>query len=177
MKWILAAGLLALSTRADAEVVSANPNGLHVREIVQLVVPTASAWEAFARIADWWNKDHTYSGDSANLALTLSPGGCFCERIPTGGGIEHLRVTYVEPGKRVVLTGSLGPLLYQATAGVMDVQIERIAGGSKVTLDYRAAGFAEGGADKLAPIVDGVLADQMRRYRTYARAKPPELKP
>lgn len=177
MKWILAAGLLAVSTAANAEVISANPNGLHVRETVQLVAPTANAWEAFARIRDWWNKDHTYSGDSANLTLTLTPGGCFCERIPTGGGIEHMRVTYIEPGKRVVLTGSLGPLLFQATAGVMDVQVERIAGGSKVTLDYRAAGFAEGGADKLAPVVDGVLADQMRRYRLYARAKPSELKP
>lgn len=177
MKWILAAGLLAVSTAANAEVISANPNGLHVRETVQLVVPTANAWDAFARIRDWWNKEHTYSGDSANLTLTLTPGGCFCERIPTGGGIEHMRVTYIEPGKRVVLTGSLGPLLFQATAGVMDVQVERIAGGSKVTLDYRAAGFAEGGADKLAPVVDGVLADQMRRYRLYARAKPSELKP
>jgi hypothetical protein len=39
-------------------------------------------------------------------------------------------------------------------------------------LDYKAAGFAEGGADKLAPIVDGVLADQMRRYRQYARSRP-----
>lgn len=177
MKWILAAGLLAVSTAANAEVISANPNGLHVRETVQLVVPTANAWDAFARIRDWWNKEHTYSGDSANLTLTLTPGGCFCERIPTGGGIEHMRVTYIEPGKRVVLTGSLGPLLFQSTAGVMDVQVERIAGGSKVTLDYRAAGFAEGGADKLAPVVDGVLADQMRRYRLYARAKPSELKP
>ena len=177
MKWILAAGLRAVPTAAQGEVVSASPNGLHVRETVQLVVPTASAWEAFARIADWWNKEHTYSGDSANLALALTPGGCFCERIPTGGGIEHMRVTYVEPGKRLVMTGSLGPLLYQATAGVMDVQVERIAGGSKVTLDYRAAGFAEGGADKLAPVVDGVLADQMRRYRVFARAKPSDLKP
>ena len=54
----------------------------------------------------------------------------------------------------------------------MDVQFERIAGGTKVTLDYKAAGFAEGGADKIAPIVDSVLADQMRRYRQFARASP-----
>jgi hypothetical protein len=179
MKWILAAGLFAVSTAANADVVSANPNGLHVRETVQLVVPPAVAFDAFARIGDWWNKDHTYSGDSANLSLALSPGGCFCERFPSGGGIEHMRVTFLDPGKRLLMTGPLGPLLYQATTGVMDVTVERIAGGSKVTLDYRAAGFAEGGADKLAAVVDGVLADQMRRYRTYARSRPQaqELKP
>jgi hypothetical protein len=173
MKWILAAGLLLAPTAANAEVVSSNANGFHIRETVQIVVPTAVAYDAFANPSGWWNKAHTYSGDSKNLSLALSPGGCFCERIPeTGGGIEHLRVAYVEPGKRIVMTGSLGPLLYQATSGVMDVQVERIAGGSKVTLDYRVAGFAEGGAQKLAPLVDGVLAEQMRRYRAFARAQP-----
>lgn len=172
MKWIVAASLLFVSTGAPAEVVSASSNGLHVRETVQLVTPTNVAYAAFGRIAAWWSKDHTYSGDASNLSLSLNPGGCFCERLPNGGGIEHMRVTYIDPGKRMILTGSLGPLLYEATTGVMDVQVERIAGGSKVTLDYRASGFAEGGADKLAPAVDSVLAEQMRRYRTYARTQP-----
>jgi hypothetical protein len=54
----------------------------------------------------------------------------------------------------------------------MDVQVKTIAGGSQVTLDYRAAGFAKGGADKLAVAVDGVLAAQMKRYRAYATSRP-----
>jgi hypothetical protein len=168
---ILAVALL-MGAPASAEVVSSNGNGFHIRETVQLVVPTAVAYDAFASLTGWWNAEHTYSGDSRNLSLALSPGGCFCERLTGGGGIEHLRVAYVDPGKRIVMTGSLGPLLYEATSGVMDVQVERIAGGSKVTLDYRVAGFAEGGAQKLAPVVDGVLAEQMRRYRAFARAQP-----
>jgi hypothetical protein len=101
--------------------------------------------------------------------MALNPGGCFCERLPNGGGIEHMRVSYLDPGKRIVLTGPLGPLLYEATAGVMDMKFERTAGGSKITMDYKAAGFANGGAEKLAPLVDGVLADQFRRYREYVR--------
>ena len=124
-------------------------------------------------MGSWWNAEHTYSGKSANLSMAFSPGGCFCERLDGGGGIEHLRVSYVDPGKRVVLTGSLGPLLYEATAGVMDVQFERIAGGTRVTMDYRVAGFANGGADKMAPLVDGVLAEQFKRYREFARAYRP----
>ncbi len=55
----------------------------------------------------------------------------------------------------------------------MDVQFERIAGGTRVTLDYRVAGFAKGGADKLAPAVDSVLAEQFKRYRDFARAYRP----
>ena len=172
MKWIIAAVALCASGAAQSEVVSANANGLHVRHEVQIVVPPPGAFAAFGQMPSWWNAQHTYSGKSSNLSLSLSPGSCICERFPDGGGIEHMRVSYVEPAKRVVMTGSLGPLLYLATSGVMDVQFERIAGGTKVTLDYKAAGFAEGGADKIAPIVDGVLADQMRRYRQFARARP-----
>lgn len=168
----LIAAIAIVATPASAEVVSSSANGLHVRETVQMVVPTDRAYAAFSRLPEWWNKAHTYSGDSANLSLALSPGGCFCERLKDGGGVEHMRVSFIDPGKRVVFTGALGPLLYQATTGVMDLQIERIAGGARVTLDYRAAGFAEGGADKLAPVVDSVLADQMSRYRKFAVGQP-----
>ena len=167
--------LIVLSLAASpaaAEVVSAGPNGFHVRQSVQIVVPTDTAYSGFGRVGGWWNKDHTYSGDSANLSMALSPGGCFCERLPNGGGIEHMRVSYFDPGKRIVLTGSLGPLLFEATSGVMDMKFDRTAGGSKVTMDYKVGGFANGGADKLAPLVDSVLAEQFRRYREYVR-KPP----
>ncbi|WP_155263442.1 hypothetical protein [Sphingomonas segetis] len=169
----LAALFMVAAAPASAEVVSASANGFEVRETVPLVIPPDAAFSAFAELPAWWNAEHTYSGDSANLRLELTPGGCFCERIPkSGGGIEHMHVAYVEPGKRVVLTGSLGPLLYEATTGVMDVQVKTIAGGSQLTLNYKVAGFANGGAARMAPIVDSVLADQLKRLRAYATKRP-----
>ena len=168
-------GLVAfIATPASAEVVSAGTNGFEVRHSVNLVIPQAKAFTAFSEIQNWWSKDHTYSGDASRLSLQLRPGGCFCERLDNGGGIEHLRVTYVQPGERAVLTGSLGPLLYEATTGVMDVKVERIAGGSRVTMDYRAAGFAKGGAAEMAPIVDKVLGEQIKRLRIYAASGAPK---
>ena len=164
--------LSLLASPAAAEVVSAGPNGFHVRQSVQIVIPTDAAYAGFGRVADWWNKGHTYSGDSGNLSMALSPGGCFCERLPNGGGIEHMRVAYLDPGKRVVLTGSLGPLLYEATTGVMDVKVKRAAGGSQFVLDYKVAGFANGGGDKLATAVDEVLTEQIKRFRAYVTARP-----
>ena len=161
-----------LAVPANAEVVSANANGFEVRHTIQTVIPQAAAFDAFGQVSQWWSKDHTYSGDPANMSLSLHPGGCFCERLPGGGGVEHMQVAYVVPGERVVLTGSLGPLLYEATTGVMDVKVERIAGGSRVVMNYRAAGFANGGADKMAPLVDQVLGEQMARFRKYAAAFP-----
>ncbi len=172
MKWLLALAALAAPAVAKAEVVSSNAHGFEIRHTVQAVIPQTAAFDAFGDVSQWWSKDHSYSGNSANLSLSLTPGGCFCERLPSGGGIEHMRVAYVVPGERVVLTGSLGPLLYLATTAVMDVKVERIAGGSRLVMNYRVAGFANGGADKMAPLVDQMLGEQMARFRKYAAAFP-----
>lgn len=172
MKGLLALAVLLVPEAARAEVVSASPHGFEIRHAVQVVVPQETAFDAFTQLPQWWNAEHSYSGDTANMSLSPTPGGCFCERLPEGGGIEHMRVAYVVPGERIVLTGSLGPLLYLATAGVMDVQVERIAGGSRLTMNYRAAGFANAEAEKMAPLVDRVLGDQMARFRKFAAAFP-----
>lgn len=159
---------IAIASPAAAEVVSASPNGFEVQSSVNLVIPVPQSYAAFGRLNAWWSDTHSYSGKAANMRLSLQPGGCLCETIPTGGGVEHLRVTVVQPNERIVMTGSLGPVLYEAASGVMDVKFERIAGGSRVTLNYRAAGFAKASGDTMAPIVDSVLAEQLRRFRAYA---------
>jgi uncharacterized protein YndB with AHSA1/START domain len=166
MKWIAAIALL-LPAPAAAEVVSASANGFEVRETATLAASPAEVFAAFGRIGSWWSGEHSFSGSAANLRLALEPGGCLCERLAHGGGVQHMRVTYVDPGKRVVLTGSLGPLLFQATAGVMDVQFQPAGDATRLVLDYRAAGFFNGGADKLAPAVDSVLAEQVARLKAH----------
>ena len=172
MRVLVLSAAMVWATPASAEVVSAGPHGFEISHSINLVVPREQAFAAFSQVRNWWSNDHTYSGDASRLSLQLRPGGCFCERLDGGGGVEHLRVAYLQPGERVVLTGSLGPLLYEATSGVMDVKVEKIAGGSRISMNYRAAGFANGGAEKLAPLVDQVLAEQMKRLRTYAAAGP-----
>lgn len=172
MRSVIALALLAGSSSVAAEVVSAGEHGFEVRNTVEVPLLPQEAFEAFARVESWWGKDHTYSGSSENLRMTISPGGCFCEALPNGGGIEHLRVTYADPGKRVVLTGALGPLLYEAVAGVMDLTFSAVPGGTRVTMTYKASGFASGNAAKLAPLVDRVLAEQLGRYRDFASPEP-----
>ena len=172
MRHIVGFAVLLASAPASAEVVNASANGFEISHTVNLVVKPEAAFAAFGNVAAWWNAEHSYSGSARNMTLALSPGGCFCERFPAGGGIEHMRVTYVDPNKRVVLTGSLGPLLYEATSGVMDVQVKPRAGGSQLVLNYRAAGFFKGGAAATAPIVDKVLGEQLKRYRVFVTAQP-----
>ncbi|WP_300975301.1 ATPase [Sphingomonas sp. LHG3406-1] len=164
---LVLASLLAASPAA-AEVKSSSGNGFEVESRIDTALPPAALYRAFGDLPRWWSGDHSYSGKAANLSLELKPGGCWCESLPNGGGVEHMRVAYVEPGKRLVLTGSLGPLLAEATTGVMQVAIEPTAAGSSLVLNYRAAGFANGGAGKLAPLVDQVLAIQAKRLAAYA---------
>ncbi len=166
------AALLAFAVPAAAEVVSADAHGFEIRHSINLVVSQAQAFNSFAQIRNWWPKDHTFSGNSANLSLELRPGGCFCERLDNGGGVEFMRVGFLKPGERVVLRGALGPTLFNANIAVMDVEVGRISGGSKITMIYRASGFEKGNGTELAPLVDQVLGEQMKRLRTYAAGAP-----
>jgi hypothetical protein len=158
---------------ARAEVTTSSANGFEVKHQISLVVPQARAYASFGNISAWWSKDHTYSGDASKLTLRLTPGGCFCETIE-GGGIEHLKVSYVKANEQVVFSGALGPLLYEGVAGSLDVKFEKIAGGTRVTFVYRAAGFARGNAAAYAPTVDAVLGEQVRRLRVYAAGGAPK---
>ena len=175
MKAIILTMLAAVvaAAPARAEVTTSSANGFEVKHQISLVVPPAKAYASFANIGAWWSKDHTYSGDASKLSLRLIPGGCFCETID-GGGIEHLRVSYVKANEQVVLSGALGPLLYEGVAGSLDVKFEKIAGGTRVTFVYRAAGFARGNGVAYAPTVDTVLGEQVRRLRVFAAGGAPK---
>ena len=169
MRAMLIAAALMSSAPATAKVVHSSPGGFEVEHKVDLPIPPDEAWNAFEQVGSWWSDEHTYSGKAANMRMALSLGACFCEIFEeTGGGIEHLRVVYAAPGKRAVLTGSLGPLLYEATSAVMDLKVEPTPSGSRVTMNYRASGFYKGNAAGMAPLVDTVLGEQFERYQQFA---------
>jgi len=168
MKYLAAIAVL-ISMPATAEVVSADAHDFEVRESVQTKLAPAAAWAAFLQIGRWWSAEHSYSGNTSNLSLDARPGGCFCERIGGSSGVEHMRVAVALPPKRLVMTGSLGPLLYEGTNGIMDVTFDPVADGTTVRIDYRTSGFVHANADKLAPAVDHVLAQQLGRYAAAAR--------
>lgn len=174
MRFALMLAAVLAASPAGAEVVSSGPNGFEVRHQATVAMAPDRLWATFADIGRWWNGEHSYSGNAANLKLELRAGGCFCEATPkNNGGIEHLRVVYVAPGERAVLSGGLGPLLFEATAGVMDIQVKPAAGGSSLTLTYRAAGFARNNAAAVAKPVDSVLGEQVRRLVAAASGAKP----
>lgn len=165
---IIAAIVLLLASPATASVVHADNHAFEVSQSVEVKLSASDAVVAFTRVSSWWMSDHTYSGNTANLSLDPRPGGCLCEKLPGGGGVEHLRVAYFEPGKILILTGAMGPLLHEAVNGVLIVHADPVERGSRVTIDYRASGFFNGGGQKFAAMVDRMLGDSIAHYKRFA---------
>jgi len=158
---LLVAG--ALAAPALAEVKSATPVGFEVESKAVAAATPAETYAMLGRIGEWWSSSHTYSGDAANMSLALEAGGCFCERIPAEGGtIEHGRVVYARPDQTLRVQGGLGPLQAEAALGTLTWQLKPVTGGTEIVQTYVAGGYIRGGADKLAPIVDRVLAEQLK---------------
>ena len=99
--------LLAGSPSAFADVIDSAPAGFTVKVVVDVAAPSQRAYQALTeRIGSWWDKDHTWSGNAANLSIDARPGGCFCERL-ANGGVSHMTVIY-EPGRLLRMSGGLG---------------------------------------------------------------------
>jgi uncharacterized protein YndB with AHSA1/START domain len=168
MKHLLIAAALALTAAtAHAEVIDAQPNGFEVRREAVLNAPADKVYAALTQPSAWWNKDHTWSGSSANLSLAAMSGGCFCEKLPNGGSVLHMTVVYAQPGQGLRLFGALGPLQMSGAAGHLAWTLAEKDGKTTLVQTYDVGGYRKGGLDKLAPAVDGVLGEQFDRLKAY----------
>jgi uncharacterized protein YndB with AHSA1/START domain len=166
---LLAIGFLLLCPPPGfADVVDSSPAGFTVKVVVDVAAPAQRAYQALTeRIGSWWDKDHTWSGNAANLSIDARPGGCFCERL-ANGGVTHMTVIYAEPGKLLRMSGGLGPLQDLAVTGVMSWALTEAAGKTTIEVTYKVGGYAPGtGVGALAAPVDGVLTAQVRRLAQF----------
>lgn len=118
-------------------------------------------------VSKWWDPAHTFSQSSGRLSIEAKPGGCFCETLIGGGGVQHLEVIYAEPGKTIRMSGGLGPLQGFAVSGVLTVTLSEADGEVTVDTEYRVFGHVESGLDQWAVAVDGVIAGQFDRLKKY----------
>lgn len=162
------------STPASAEVVTKSENGFVVRLAAEVTAPPAEAWRTLTTPAQWWSSQHTFSGEAANLTFDPVVGGCFCELLPRPvdapegqklGGVQHMRVVYIEPPRAMRLVGALGPLQSEALSATMTMTVKPTttpAGkGSRILFEYVVGGFMRYTVDEIAPAVDRMLAAQM----------------
>jgi hypothetical protein len=165
---IAALMLMSVAASSRAEVVDAATNGFTVRNTIEVSASGAQTYRAVVEdIGRWWDASHTYSGDAANLSIDAHPGGCFCERIPGGGGVMHLTVVYAAPGDALRLIGGLGPLQPLGVAGSLSWEFEEHNDVTTIVLTYAVGGYASGGLERWAEPVDGMLRGQLTRLGNF----------
>jgi len=150
------------------------PNGFLVKFEVSVNAPATKVYDALVgQIGSWWDSEHTYSGDAKNLSIDARPGGCFCEKLPNGGGIEHARVIYVAPREVLRLSGALGPLQTSGVAGTLTWKLTGGTDNTRLQLSYSVGGFIDGGFEKMAPLVEDVLHQQLDRLKQFVETGKP----
>src|SRR5579863_8892937 len=132
-KILMFASALCVVVSCDAEVLQTGPGGFTVKSQALVRSDAQRTWRTLVNdIGKWWNPQHSYSGRSENLSIELRPGGCFCERLPNGGGVVHMTVVNLQPGKLLRLSGALGPLQSMGVAGSLSWSLTPVASGTKI---------------------------------------------
>jgi uncharacterized protein YndB with AHSA1/START domain len=157
-----------LAQGAAAAVADVTASGFLVKHAVDIKAPPEKVYTALIQdVGRWWNPQHTYSGDAHNLSIEAKAGGCFCERLASGGGVEHLRVVFVQPGKTLRLVGALGPLQSSGLSGSLTWKLTPTGGTTKLELVYSVGGYMQGGFAEMAPAVDAMLGEQVQRLQDF----------
>lgn len=176
--WFAAASLSValLAQPAAAEVIKQNDNGFVVHLEAEVKADTKATWLALISPAKWWNRAHTWSGDSANLTLRPQAGGCFCEKIPEvpdatrvtlEGSVEHMRVVQSYPESALRMRGALGPLQGEAVTGVLTIALSETAQGTRIVWEYVVGGYMRYEMPVIAKAVDGMNAQQLGELANF----------
>ena len=173
---VVAAVLFAMQTVAVAEVADSSTNGFTVKITTQVQATPENVYSRIIRVGDWWSSDHTYSGDAHNLSLEERPGGCFCEKLANGGGVRHMEVVLLIPGKLLRMSGGLGPLQGMATAGSMTFSLAPADSSTTLEVTYAVVGYSAQGLSSIAVPVDHVLSEQITRLKNYIEKGDPGTK-
>jgi len=168
-----------MASPARAEVTASGPAGFVLKMESAVAAEPDKVFDAVLRMGEWWNPEHTYSGNSGSLKLTNEPGGCFCEQLPGGGFVRHGTVEFSSRGKTLRIAGALGPLQGMGAYGLMAFSFQKAGTGTKLVVTYTVSGFATGkGYEELAAPVNEVLTDQLARLKRFVETgKPAEAKP
>lgn len=161
------ATLLALAPALRAETSAVSATGFTSSFSLEVDSDPDKVWTAFTQLPRWWSGMHTWSGQAANLSLDAQAGGCWCERWGEGQSVQHARVVLAQPGSVLRLHGSLGPLQDLPVQGVLTFATARRDGATRLRVSYRVGGPPDAGLEKLAPLVDRVIGEQVARLKTY----------
>ena len=177
-------GLASVSLPAQAAVSAFSAHSLQIKHEVMIDATPEQVYQSLMeKVGQWWNPAHTYTRDGKNLSIENKVGGCFCEKFPEGGGIEHLRLVYIQPNKVLRFQGALGPFQASGVAGSLTWTMAQEKSTdanakpqTKLQLVYSFGGFMDGSFERIAPAADGMLGDQIGRLKRFIETGKPDTK-
>ena len=154
---------------ANAKIIDQSEAGFTVAHTAQVAATPEDVWKMHKMPQKWWSKEHSWSGDAANFWLDSQAGGCFCEKLPgTGpdkvvgmGSVQHARILFAKPNEMLRLSGAFGPLQGEALNGTLTIQIKETPTGAAIRFDYVVGGYMRFQVPEIAPVVDGVIGEQL----------------
>lgn len=161
MKKLLLAALTLACASAQAELGHTDDYGFEVKIERTVTASQTKAYQQMLNVGQWWNKDHTWFGESDKMYIEPKVQGCFCE-INGDKQALHMTVSYVDPNNEIRMIGGLGPLQSLGVHGGMSFKFEKLAEHkTKIVFNYKVVGTMQGGLKPLAPVVDKVLTLQL----------------
>ena len=177
--YVAIAALGAVALPARAEVVETTADRFVTRDTASVKATPLATWLALTKPGEWWNSAHSWSGDAKNMTLTPQGGGCFCERIPVGdsgnssameGSARHAEVLQAFPMKVLRMRGGFGPLQGEPANGVLTITLKEVPGGTRILWEYNVGGPMRYKIAEIAPAVDGVMSEQLKRLQAHLGA-------
>jgi uncharacterized protein YndB with AHSA1/START domain len=165
--------IVAFTTVAGAarcEVVDSQADGFTVRETATIASTPQKVWSVLIRPAAWWAPAHTFSHDARNLTLDAKAGGAWMESLPSGGGVRHMVVIYIDPPTTLRLEGAMGPMQAVGAMGHLTFTLKPNGGNTDITMVYDLGGHQPGGMTELAPVVDRVMGEQLAGLKAAVEA-------
>ena len=164
---IAAAAFAVIAGGANAEVKQSAADSFVLTYTKTLDVAPAKVYAVIPAVERWWNGEHSYSGDAANLSMKAEAGACFCERWKDNT-VQHGTVLMVIRDQAFRIAGAFGPLQGMAVNAVLSIGTRAEGSGTVLTMVYRVNGVPGSALDKLAPDVDQVIGEQFARLANYA---------
>ncbi len=170
--WVFAV-VFAAWTSAQAEVTAVSEQGFVSEHQIDIKADPERIYRALtAEVHLWWDATHSFSGKAENFYMEARAQGCFCEKLPNGGSVRHMQVVFADPGKRLRLSGGLGPLQSMGVAGSMSFTLVAQAAGTMLEYRYEVGGYTTGGLAELAIPVDRVQLGQLNRLKAFVERSP-----
>jgi uncharacterized protein YndB with AHSA1/START domain len=164
--------LLGLFACAHAEVKYAQSDSALMEFHETINASPARVFAALGQIGHWWNGEHSWSGDANNLSLSLSAGGCFCERWDKGS-VQHGVVIMVRSDELLRLDAPLGPLQGRALKAILTYQLKAAGGATELHTTFLINGTDHSKIDATAQSVNDVVGESLVRLKNYIETGTP----